>query len=191
MTLREQKILTAIKYFIKTTKHLGRTKLFKLLYFWDFRYFKIHGKSITGFDYFTYPFGPVPEELFKKIVNDDLPEGFTEHIEMVSDISEDKSDDYKTFKMHLKKKDIDFSCLTRYEKEALDEVVEIFQDCTAKDMVESTHLPNTPWSKTKSEKGMNQLIDYFLALDKDTLLDKEEIKERFSLQRSLVHNGYN
>lgn len=191
MTLREQKILIAIKYFIKTTKHLGRTKLFKLLYFWDFRYFSKHGKSITGFDYSTYKFGPVPEELYKKIVEGKLPKEFTEHFEMISDFTEDVDDGYKAFKMKLKKKDIDFSCLTRYEKEALDEVVEIFRDCSASDMVESTHLPNTPWSKTKAEKGMNQIIDYFLAIDKDTSLDKEEIKERFLLQRALLHNGYN
>lgn len=190
MTLREQKILTAIKYFAKTTNHLGRTKLFKLLYFWDFRYFSKHGKSITGYDYSTYPFGPVPEELYTKIKENRLSEEFTANFEIINDSVEDENDDYKRFKILLKKKDINFECLTKYEKDSLDEVVEIFKDCTAKDMVESTHLPNTPWSKTKKEKGMNQYIDYFLAVDKDTPLDTEEIQERFSLQKALTHNGY-
>lgn len=190
MTLQEQKILIAIKYFIKNTKHLGRTKLFKLFYYWDFRYFSKHGKSITGFDYSTYPFGPVPEELYIKIRDSKLSKEFTDNFEITDDTVEDEEDGYKRFRMQLKKKDIDFDCLTGYEKEALEEVVEIFRDCTAKDIVESTHLPNTPWSKTIAEKGMNQIIDYFLAIDKDTPLDNEEIKERFTLQRSLTHNGY-
>lgn len=190
MTLREQKILTAIKYFSKTTKHLGRTKLFKLLYFWDFRYFSKHGKSVTGFDYITYPFGPVPEELFQKIINNSLPKEFNDNFEIEDDKEIDVEDKYKRFKVRLLTKEINFDCLTKYEKDALDEVVEIFKDCTAKDIVESTHLPNTPWSKTKSEKGLNKVIDYFLAIDKDTPLDKEEIQERFALQKSLTHNGY-
>ena len=152
MTLREQKILTAIKYFIKTTKHLGRTKLFKLLYYWDFRYFSKHGKSITGYDYMTYPFGPVPEELYQKIKDEKLSKEFSDNFVIVNDTGEDNDDGFKRFKLELKNKDIDFDCLTKYEKEALDEVVEIFKDCTAKDIVESTHLPNTPWSKTKTEK---------------------------------------
>ncbi len=191
MTLREQKILTAIKHFANKTQHLGRTKLFKLLYFWDFRYFSKHGKSITGFDYLTYPFGPVPEELFQEIINNKLPKEFNDNFVFEDDKDIDTDDKYKRFKIRLLKKEIDFDCLTKYEKDALDEVVEIFKECTAKDIVESSHLPNTPWSKTKDEKGMNQIIDYYLAIDKDTPLDIEEIRERFSLQRAFTHNGYN
>jgi len=138
----------------------------------------------------TYPFGPVPEELYIKIRDGKLPKEFTDNFEIVDDTNIDDNDGFKRFKLEMRKKEIDFDCLTRYEKEALDEVIEIFKDCHAKDMVESTHLPNTPWSKTKAEKGLNQVIDYFLAIDKDTPLDQEEIKERFTLQKSLTHNGY-
>jgi uncharacterized phage-associated protein len=190
MTLREQKILTAIKHFVKNTNNLGRTKLFKLLYFWDFRYFSKHGKSITGYDYITYPFGPVPDELFQDIIHNKLPKEFSENFVIEEDKDIDEDDKYKRFKIRLLKKDIDYGCLTKYELNELNEVVEIFKNCSAKDIVESTHLPNTPWSKTK-EKGMNQIIDYFLAIDKDTPLDLEEIKERFELQKALTHNGYN
>lgn len=191
MTLKEEKILTALKHFAKNTKYLGRTKLFKLLYFWDFRYFSKHGKSITGFAYKTYKFGPVPEELFEKIIAKSLPEEYLKHIEFVTESVFDEEDSFNRFSIKLLNQEIDYSCLTGYEFEELNQVVEIFEECTAKDIVESSHLPNQPWAKTKEQKGMNQIIDYLLALDKDSPIDEEEAKERLALQGAFTHNGYN
>lgn len=191
MTLREQKILTAIKYFTKNTKHLGRTKLFKLFFFWDFRYFSKHGKTITGFTYLTYPFGPVPQELFEMVINDEFPCGFKDQFFIEEDKNEDTEDNFKRFKVILRDKNIDLDCLTGYEKEALLEVAEIFEDCTANDIVESSHLSNTPWKKTKEEKGMFKEIDYFLEYSPSSNLDRTEVEERFLLQRALTHNGFN
>ncbi len=61
------KTLVGIKYFVEKTQHVGRTKLFKLLYFWDFIHFKKYGFSVTGFTYYTFPFGPVPKKLYDQI----------------------------------------------------------------------------------------------------------------------------
>ena len=51
MNIIQQKILNGIKYFVKETQNVGRTKLFKLLFFWDFFSFIKYGKSVTGFDF--------------------------------------------------------------------------------------------------------------------------------------------
>jgi len=191
MTTVENKILNAIKYFVINTQKVGRTKLFKLLYFWDFYYFEKHGKSISGFKYFAYPFGPVPKELFESIDNDKLPDYLDSQIEIVEDTEYENDDGFKRFKVVLKNKVIDLDVFTPYEKEMMQKVVEIFKYASAKDMTEASHFHNMPWKITIDKKGEFSEIDYMLGKSKDTPFDEEEIKERMFLQNELTHNGYN
>ncbi len=187
MRLTEEKILNGIKYFVTHTKHVGRTKLFKLLYFWDFIHFKRYGMSVTGYDYFTYPFGPVPKVLFETIVRNELPDFLRGKIAIVEDESED-TDGFKRFKVLLKSKKAEYDCLSPNELRVMEEVALIFRDATAKEMTEITHLHNSPWDQTR-RKGMFIPIDYFLAIDDDTELDRDEIEERFQLQKELLADG--
>ena len=115
MTEIEQKILNGIKYFVKTTKNVGRTKLFKLLYFWDFLNFKRYGKSVTGYDYYTFPFGPVPKVLYDEIAEDDLPNYLDENIVILEKEEDDKFIEYKTFVVTLKNDNIDLESLSKNE----------------------------------------------------------------------------
>lgn len=186
MNISELKLINGIKYFIKNTRNVGRTKLFKLLYFWDFIHFKRFGTSVSGLDYFTYPFGPVPKKLYDEISSGNLPEPFQEHFKIVE--TKDEEDDFKQFTFHLKNKEIDLDWLSPNELSVLKEVALIFKYSTAKEMSEITHLKNTPWDKTK-EEGMFRKIDYFLALDEDTVIDIDTIKERFRLQQELLSDG--
>lgn len=191
MNITEEKILNGIKYFIKNTNNVGRTKLFKLLYFWDFYYFEKHGKSITGMTYFAYPFGPVPKNLYESISRDELPDYLKSQIIILEDNRYDEDDGFKRFTVKLKNKNIDLEYITPYEKESLDKVVEIFKYATAKEMTEASHFHNMPWKITVDTKGMFSKIDYILGRSKDTPFDEEEIKERLFLQNELTHNGFN
>jgi uncharacterized phage-associated protein len=187
MTLTEEKILNGIKYFVSHTKHVGRTKLFKLLYFWDFIHFKRYGMSVTGYEYYTYPFGPVPEPLYDEIRKDNLPVFLRGNISIIEDETED-NDEFKKFKILTKNKKVDFDCLSPNERRVLEEVALVFKDATAKDMTEITHLHNSPWDITR-QKGMFIPIDYFLAIDEETKFDREEIEERFLIQKELLADG--
>lgn len=187
MTLTEAKILIGIKYLVTHTKHVGRTKLFKLLYFWDFIHFKRFGMSVTGYDYYAYPFGPVPEQLFNEIRKDDLPDFLRGNISIIEDETED-ADEFKEFKILTRTKKIDFDSLSPNERRVLEEVALIFREATAKEMTEITHLHNSPWDQTR-KKGMFIPIDYFLAIDEETPLDRDEIEERFLLQKELLADG--
>lgn len=191
MKLTEEKILNGIKYFVANTKNVGRTKLFKLLYFWDFIHFKRYGLSVTGYDYYTLPFGPVPRELYDKISRNDFPQDFKKEIEFnpVTDNEEEDTDTYKTFSVLLKNRKIDLDVFSPNELSVLKEVAEIYKNATAKQMTEVAHLPNTPWAVTMSRKGLNQPIDYFLSLDNETPFDRETIEERFKLQQDLLSDG--
>ncbi len=186
MNTTELKLINGIKYFVKNTRNVGRTKLFKLLYFWDFLHFKRFGTSVTGLDYFAYPFGPVPRKLYDEISTDNLSELFYKHFRIIEEHEEEN--DYKQFKFLLKNKKIDLDWLSPNELKVLEEVAFTYKYSTAQEMSEITHLKNTPWDKTK-EKGMFLEIDYFLALDEDTILDIDTIKERFQLQKELLTDG--
>jgi uncharacterized phage-associated protein len=187
MTLTESKILNGIKYFVTHTRHVGRTKLFKLLYFWDFIHFKRYGMSITGYDYYTYPFGPVPKDLYDVINRNELP-GFLQSNIAVMEDEEEETDGFKKFKLILRNRKIDYSCFSPNELRVLEEVAFEYKEATAKIMTEITHLHNSPWDKTRQE-GMFIPIDYFLAIDEETPLDRDEIEERFLLQRELLADG--
>ncbi len=188
MNIKEQKILNGIKFLVKNTKNVGRTKLFKLLYFWDFIHFKRYGTSVTGYDYYTFPFGPVPIELYDKIDTDHLPKIFYDNFRIIEEKENDNDNGYKHFKFLLKNKKIDLDWFTPNELKVLEEVVFIFKDATAKDMTEITHLKNTPWNKTY-EEGKIKIIDYLLAIDDDACVDIDTAKEKLQIQKELLADG--
>jgi len=184
------KILNGIKYFVKNTKHVGRTKLFKLLYFWDFFHFKKYGFSVTGYTYYTFPFGPAPRELYEQIECNTLPGEFANEFKIVSDDSDDDEfNNYKKFEVIIKNSTIDFDWMSPLEKQTLELVTEIFKYATAKEMTEITHLHNSPWDKTVKELGLGKPIDYKLALDEESNLDPDTIKEYINLQKEIFYNG--
>ena len=188
MTLTEEKILNGIKYFVIKTHNVGRTKLFKLLYFWDFMHFKKYGMNVTGYEYYTYPFGPVPKELYDYINKNELPEFLSGKLSIIEDDEEDEEDSFKRFKVVLEKRKVESDCFSPNEYAILEEVAYIFKEATAKQMTDITHLKNTPFDKTQKQ-GMFIPIDYFLAIDEETELDIEEIKERFTLQKEMFADG--
>lgn len=191
MTLTEQKIINGIKYFVANTRNVGRTKLFKLLYFWDFIHFKRYGLSVTGYDYYTFPFGPVPKELYEKIINNSLHSEFKNELEfnIVEEKDEEYSEEYKSFKILLCNKKIDLDVFSPNELSVLKEIAEIFKFASAKEMTKISHLPQDPWDITKAQKGLNQPIDIFLSLDNESPFDRETIEERFRLQKELLSDG--
>jgi uncharacterized phage-associated protein len=192
MTANEHKIVNGIKYLVKHNSNVGRTKLFKLLYFWDFMFFKKYGMSVTCYEYFTYPFGPVPKVLYDQIINDDLPDFLKNDISIIQVANEDDFDDsYKKFKVCIKqgKQKIDKEWFAPIELEMLELVSYVFRNVTAKKMTEMTHLHNSPWHKTMKESGLIKPIDYRLAIDDETTLNVDEIEEYFTLQKELCLNG--
>lgn len=176
-----EKLLNLIAYFVKNTKNCGKTKLFKLLYYADFWHFKETGKSITELKYYAWELGPVPKELYEEMKQP--KQDFTDSFNLIPT-------DNDTLKIIAKKK-MDIKHFTKREMRIIEKTAYIFKGSTAKDMVESSHLPNQPWSKTLEQKGKFKEIDYTLALDytnesitldeyKHKKQDFEEIKKALS-----------
>lgn len=164
-----EKLLNSIIYFANNIRHCGKTKLYKLLFYLDFIHFKETGRSVTGLDYYTWDFGPAPKILHNELL--DQPADIKEHIVLLG-----SADSFVGIKA---KKRFDSKHFTKRELKILKELCEIYLNAQAEDMIEVSHMPNEPWDITKRTKGMNKVIDYFLALDNSSKsITLEEAKER-------------
>jgi uncharacterized phage-associated protein len=188
MKISEYKLVNGIKYFLSHTNNVGITKLFKLLYFWDYSHFKKYGTSVTGLNYFTYPFGPVPKELYKQIESGKIAEFIINNFNVRKEVDPEDPEKYPQYKFYIKDKKVDLDWLSPNEKKVLEDVAYIYKNSPAREMSDITHLKGTPYDKTKNEKGMFEEIDYFFSLD-DESLDIDLIKERFQLQKDLIADG--
>jgi len=180
--IQEIKRINAILYFAKHIKDCGKTKLFKLLYFLDFIHFKKYGFSVTGYTYMAMPYGPVPKELFEQLKNESLPDEY-ENAFYIEKEAKDEDDKYFLFHIKPKTKKINLEWFTPSEIEIMEQVIEIFKEALAKDMVEASHFHNQPWVKTLKDGKIGDEINYLLAYDEDSELSLEDLKERFQLQK--------
>jgi len=187
-TLTENKILNSIKYFKKNTKKFGLTKMFKLLYFLDFMYLKKHGLEVTTLEYFTYDFGPAPDELYKQIRSNSLPIYLKDEIKFTKDINNEEFLNPQ-YQINIKRPVPDLSYFTPYERQMLEEVAFIFKEADAETMTEASHLKNQPWYKTLNSKGKYKKIDFELALDDDSEIDLDELLEYLDIQREQKLDG--
>ncbi len=66
----KEKFKQALHYIISkigTRDNVGKTVLYKMLYFSDFDYYELRNKSITGENYFKLPNGPAPSHFEKNM----------------------------------------------------------------------------------------------------------------------------
>jgi uncharacterized phage-associated protein len=184
ITHQREKLINIIIYFAKNTKCCGKIKILKLLSELDFEHFKQTGKSVTGLDYSAWPMGPVPAVLFKELSGTMCP---------------DLADAIKIapageLQQIIPKKKFNSKYFTKREKKLLSNFVEIFRDATAEQMKGSSHRVGGPWYMTVKEKGLQQPIDYFMALDDsqaslthdeaaERVREREEMYQAFGVQQ--------
>lgn len=174
-----EKLLNAIIYFSQNTEYCHKLKLMKLLYFFDFWHFKQTGRSITGLRYKAWKLGPVPPNLYHEIEPENNTDDLREYLFVENEDFEDGSG--RCLRI-TPLKEFDNKIFTKRELKLLKEVAFVFKEAKAAELSDSTHLKNSPWYKTKKEKGEAGWIDYFLALDDESdSLTLEELKERIEL----------
>lgn len=184
ITHSREKLINAILFFAKKTKYCGKIKILKLLFELDFEHFKQTGKSATGLSYSAWPMGPVSVVLFE---------------ELSGTMCQDLADAIKIvprgeLQQIIPKKKFNSKYFTKREKKLLVNFVEIFRDATAEQMKDSSHRVGGPWDMTVKKKGLQQPIDYFMALDdsQDSLThdeaaervrEREEMYQAFGVQQ--------
>ncbi len=161
VTHEREKLVQAISFFAHHTRKLGKTKLYKLLYFLDFEHFKQTGRSVTGLFYSAWKMGPVPVALHNEI--EDPGADLSQAIEF-------QEVPLKSGAMLAVKAKTTFSPehFSGRELGLMRSLASEYRDADAESMVEATHLENSPWHKVWNEQGLHQAgIPYELAVRPD------------------------
>lgn len=128
--------------------NVGKTVLYKLLYFCDFNYYEKYEEPLTGAAYRKIVHGPAPcnfDEVIKEMKRD-------------GQIQEVLSSYYdKRQKKYLALVEPDINKLFARQKEVIDKVIETLSDYDANKISEYSH-DDVPWQATEEK----EIIDYEL-----------------------------
>ena len=186
INIYRKKLLNAILYFAKNTKHVNLTKLSKLLYFLDFTHFKQIGYPSIGLEYYAFEKGPVPKDFWLEIRGGNVPDDFSGKFVLIP-----KTDDFAPNYKELEIRAIetpDLSVFTPREIKILEDLAFIYKEAWAWQISEVTHLPKQPWDITVERSGKNQVIDYLLAIDEKSGVSLDEARDYLKEHFEVVQN---
>ncbi len=128
--------------------NIGKTVLYKLLYFADFNYYETYEEQMTGATYKKLQYGPIPVELSR----------FVDAMENKGEIKRIKGE-YGGYpqERYIPLVKADLSKLKASEKEIIDKVLTAHSDKTATEISNYSH-EDIPWKATKDK----DVIDYEL-----------------------------
>ena len=129
--------------------NVGRTVVYKLLYFMDFDYYEQYEEQLIGARYQKNQYGPTPME-FTKIV---------QRMEQDGDLTEVKNKYFERFQTkYLARRAPDLSVLSGQELQVIEDVLSRLSDKNGKEISAYSH-GDVPWLATED----GQVIDYDLA----------------------------
>lgn len=160
---QRQKLINAVIYFAQNTAHCGKIKLFKLLYLLDFQHFQETGKSVTGFDYQAWKFGPVPVKLMEEW------ESFGEDFMNAVHIESERVYDYQRQSVKPNRGVcFDESEFTPRQLRIMKTLSEEYKDTFSPAMIDVTHAQNGAWDKVwQNGKGAFDPIPYDLGVPEE------------------------
>lgn len=169
-TANRNRLINAIVFFAENTQFCGKIKLFKLLYLLDFEHFRQTGKSVTGFEYQAWKFGPVPVELMEEWeeLSDDLAEVVHIVEERVYDF------DRQTVKVNNGVQ-FDPDDFTPRQIKLMEQLAARYADTYSPRMIDVTHEQNGAWDKIwQGGHGARRPIPYELSIA-DSAPEREAI----------------
>lgn len=128
--------------------NIGKTVLYKLLYFCDFDYYELYEEPLTGAAYRKITYGPAPCN-FEKIIEE------MKNKKLIQEISIPYFNQLQKKYIPLVKPDL--TKLTAAQKEVIDNVIEKLSSLDAKNISDYSH-EDIPWKATKDK----EIIDYEL-----------------------------
>lgn len=184
--IQRERLVNAVLYFALGVKFPFKVKIFKLLFLLDFLHFRETGLPVTDAVYCAWDFGPVPKDLFEELDEGELPADFKRLIRIIPNENEEGFKSYR-FTPAAKAR-VDFSVFTPRQKRILDELIEIYKTETGKQMSKITHLKNSPWDLTKKQKGMYADIDYLMAIDDESGIERATAEAIYQEHREFLQN---
>ncbi|WP_423392807.1 Panacea domain-containing protein [Burkholderia sp. LMG 21824] len=162
-TVSRNRLINAIIFFAQNTHFCGKIKLFKLLYLLDFENFSHTGKSVTGFEYQAWKFGPVPIELMQEW------EGLNADLASVVYIEEERIIDYVRQTVKVREGVIfDGDDFTPRQINIMRGLADRYSNTRSPTMIDVTHEQNGAWDKVwHGGQGAFKTIPYDLAVPED------------------------
>ena len=174
-----EKLMNAIVFFVRNTKHCHTLKLFKLLSFLDFEHYRQTGRPVTNLTYQALPKGPVPCELFETIKSG---KGDLFDFIKINEIKDELSGQLLLREIKAKKK-FDDKYFTTRELEIMERISLFFKELKAEDMSEFSHDPKMPWTKVfKKGEGTGETIPFELAFSSTPIVKEENTIEPDELE---------
>lgn len=167
-TANRNRLINAIVFFAENTQFCGKIKLFKLLYLLDFEHFRQTGKSVTGFEYQAWKFGPVPVELMEEWeeLSDDLAKAVHIVEERVYDF------DRQTVRVN-EGVQFDPDDFTPRQIKLMEDLADRHSDTYSPKMIDVTHEQNGAWDKIwQGGLGAREPIPYELSIS-DTAPERD------------------
>lgn len=151
-----KEVLHYIIYKCGSLNHIGKTVLYKLLYFTDFDYYELFEKYLTGEDYYSLPHGPAPSH-FDSTIRTLKAKGLIREVRI----------DYhghtqNKFKSIIKPK---LLSLNPDEKAVLDKTIKKLCNMNATQISAYSHM-DMPWKAAK----LHEKLDYELVFYRSRLM---------------------
>jgi len=124
---QREKLINVMVYFAQNTQKCGKVKLFKLMYFLDFEHYKQIGRSVTGLNYYAWPMGPVPVDLYAEFDNSYFSKRELRLMEQLASQYYETSAEEMIEASHLEHKPYEYA-LTPKEKEVISELSQEHQE---------------------------------------------------------------
>ena len=157
-----EQVLHYIIHEVGHLPHVGKTVLFKLLYFCDFDYYEMHEEILTGEQYMKQELGPAPVHFDEVIESLRTKERILEVQANFHGHPQAK---------HISLDEPDVSLLSAKELEAINETLERLSSMNATQISAYSHL-DIPWKVTEDK----EMIDYELVFYRDPLTSVREYK---------------
>lgn len=135
-----------LAYIANKVPQINMRKMLKIVYLIDERFMQLRGFPFTWLDYYVWEKGPVAPEIYSLKNQDNYFSDF---------VKATKSEDGKFIIRPLIPVDNDpagpFGELSDYDLSIIDEELSKYGEKSADWLTDQTHLPDTLWTKTKSE----------------------------------------
>lgn len=159
------RLINAIVFFAENTECCGKIKLFKLLYLLDFEHFRQTGKSVTGFEYQAWKFGPVPVDLMEEW--EDLAPDLAQAVRIVPQ----RVVDFERMQVEvLSGVTFDADDFTPRQLTIMQDLAKRYKTTYTPRMIDVTHEQNGAWDKVWQDgRGSHEVIPYALSIADDAL----------------------
>jgi len=144
-------------------ENVGKTVLYKLLYFSDFDFYELFEEKMTGETYRKFDYGPAPYH-FANVIDELQDEG------KVDVYDEDRGRYLQTRYISLKKPALDL--LNGNEKELIDREMARYCHMNAKQISAYSHR-DQPFKATEND----EIIDYELVFYRDSMFSVREYED--------------